>query len=313
MKKPKIIVGLGEILWDIYPGHKHLGGAPANVAVHSHLLGERGVIVSGVGQDFLGDELLDSLERRGLSSRYLQCCSHKSTGTVGVTLNREGIPQFACSSETAFDNILWNDGLAELAGKADAVIVGTLAQRHEDSRKTIHRFLDESKQAVKVFDVNFREWNGTISQIVRDTLIYADILKLNESELDAMQSSLNPQSKDMRMFFDFLSDRFELRLIALSLGEKGCFLTDGREHVFSPGYKVSALDTTGCGDGFVAGLVNKFLENSSLQAMAEYANIMGGFLATLKGATPGYSKKELNQFQDVHTDRHDKIFLEYNP
>jgi fructokinase len=309
MRRQKTIVGAGEILWDLYPGEKVLGGAPANAALHCHRLGEKGVVVSAVGMDVLGDEVIRYLEANGLTTQTIQRHSEKPTGTVGITLTEKGVPHFSCSHDTAFDYLEWTEELGTLVRHSDALIVGTLAQRNAVSRKTIQHLLSISTKAVKVFDVNFREWSKTIAQIVEETLHHTDILKLNDRELGVIQKSFGRKSDDKKTFLNRLKERYELKLIALSLGEKGCFFSDGTEQVFSPGYRVKVVDTTGCGDAFVAGLTIRYMEKASLEAIAGFANMMGGFLATRKGATPAFSEEDLARFQEVHPDRYDISML----
>ncbi len=297
MTREKTIVALGEILWDIYPHEKHLGGAPTNSVIHAARLGAKSIVVSSVGQDQLGDEIIETLKIYGVDTSYIQRYSARPTGTVGVKLDEKHIPHFHCSSDVAFDYIEWNDKLERLAGEIDCVITGTLAQRNRVSRKTIQRFLKRAPNAVKVFDVNFRGWSELTSLIVQQTLIVVDILKLNEKELNQMQRAFWQEGKGTISFLDWLIEKYSLKLVALTLGEKGCFLTDGKNHIFSPGFVVDPVDTTGCGDGFLAGMTLKYLEKSSLEEMAEFANLLGAFVATKNGAVPEYTLRDLEEFR----------------
>lgn len=307
MRSARVIVGLGEVLWDIYADDKYLGGAPANGAIHSQRLGAHGVVASAVGLDDLGDEIIKTLEEQGLDASTIQRTSVQPTGTVGVKLNEEGVPDFVCSKDTAFDYLRWNEGLEILAGEADAVIVGTLAQRNGVSRQTIQKFLEKAAGTV-VFDVNFRGWNETTSRAVRETLTHTDILKLNENELHQLREAFHEKKKGMIPFLDWLVREHHLKVVALSLGAKGCFLTDGKARVLSPGVRVDPVDTTGCGDGFVAGLIVEYLEHASLEETAEFANYLGAFLATMKGAVPSYKRHDLDVFRAMHRDRVDVGF-----
>jgi fructokinase len=302
MNRRKIIVGLGEVLWDLYPGEKHLGGAPANAAIHVQRLGEQGLIASAVGQDVLGDEIIGRLKGQGIGTRHIQRSATQPTGTVRVKLDEKGVPHFRCSRNTAFDHLRWNDDLEKLSSEADAVIVGTLAQRNEQSRHTIQQFIKKATGTI-VFDVNFREWNEGIGQIVRDTMIHTDILKLNETELQTMKTAFAFQEESIFTFFTGMMDNYPLKSIALSLGEKGCLLTDGNETILSPGIKIDPVDTTGCGDAFTAGIVHKYLKNASLNETAEFANQLGAFVATMKGAAPRYTIIDFRKFQEEAHDR----------
>ena len=304
MKSVKKITGLGEVLWDLYPDEKHLGGAPANVAIHAHRLGAQGFVASAVGHNSLGDDIVGTLKKQGLSTFAIQRCRTHPTGTVRVRLDENGVPQFRCSRDTAFDHVHWNRELEILAHETDAVVVGTLAQRNQTSRRTIQRFLAETT-GIAVFDVNFREWNEITGRTVLETLIHTDILKLNENELHQMKSAFRKNGTGFVPFLDWLIEKHYLKLIALSLGGRGCLLSNGSAHVLSPGILIESVDTTGCGDGFVAGLIVKYLEHASLEDTAEFANYLGAFLATRKGAAPLYSLHDLEEFRTAHPDRTD--------
>ncbi len=303
MTSPKSIIGLGEVLWDCYPDKKHLGGAPANVAIHAQRLGEKGIVVSAVGQDKLGDELIETLKKQRIERAYIQRCPNHPTGTVKIHLDAEGNPHFECSRDVAFDFMEWQESFEKLARTTDVVLVGTLAQRSKPSFQTIQRFLKIASSALKVFDINIRGWSELTQYTVEETLPLIDILKINESELKHMSRAFWRNEKETIPFLDWLVEQYELKLAVLSLGEKGCVVTNGKKRIASPGIKVDVSDTTGCGDGFLAGLIVKYLANVSLEEMAEYANVLGGFLATRKGATPEYTMDELEHFITSHRER----------
>ncbi len=303
MNYPETITGLGEVLWDCYPDGRHLGGAPANVAIHTQRLGKKGIIVSAVGQDKLGDELIETLKKQRIETAHIQRCLNHPTGIVKIHLDKEGNPHFDCSREVAFDFMEWQDSFKELSRTTDVVLAGTLAQRNQTSFQTTQRFLKAASGALKVFDINIRGWSELIQWIVEETLPLVDVLKINETELGHMLRVFWREGKESIHFLDWLVEKYELKLAVLSLGERGCMITDGKTKIASPGVKVKAVDTTGCGDGFLAGLIVKYLANASLEEMAEYANVLGGFLATRKGATPDYSQDELEHFILSHRER----------
>ncbi len=303
MKKPFIIVGLGEVLWDIYPDGKYLGGAVANAAIHAHQLGARGILVSAVGKDQHGDEIVSALEKRGIETETIQRSSDHPTGTVKVQLDENRIPKFICSKDTAFDYIQWNDGFEKLIEDADAVLVGTLAQRNPVSRQTIQTFLERRYDCMVVFDVNFRGWNASVKTVVEKTLVHTDILKMNETELRELQNAFGKADRSIPVFLDWLVNTYNLKLAVLSLGQRGCLISNGEENMVSPGVKIDPVDTTGCGDAFVAGVVMKTLERCSLEETAEFANTLGAFVAMKKGAVPDYSLDEFTVFIQSHRDR----------
>jgi len=286
------VAGLGEVLWDVYPDARYPGGAPANVAVHARRLGAEGVVASGIGEDASGDALLDALAGLGVNTEAIQRVPDKPTGTVSVRLDADGHPHFDCSRDTAFDHLAWTPALASLSRTADAVAFGTLAQRHPDSRRTIRTFLKETK-ALRVFDVNFRGFGPETGKIVRETLPLTDVLKLNEDEAEALRGFFGKGGLSDESFLKELVQEYGLRLAVLSLGARGCFLSDGRSHLFSPGFPVRAVDTTGCGDAFVAALIVRYLDGTPLEEAGRFMNRAGALTATRRGAVPVYSIQEV--------------------
>ncbi|MBN1782962.1 carbohydrate kinase [bacterium] len=283
----KVLTALGEILWDVYPDRRYAGGAPANVAMHAVRLGLRGRLVSAVGEDTAGNELVRHAESAGLDVRTVQRNGFP-TGQVRVTLDASGIPSFECSRDTAFDHLAWQDGLSDAARNTGALIVGTLAQRHADSREVIQRFLDEAGSALKVYDVNFRGWNETVEAVVRTTLNKCDVVKLNREEMDRMRQAFGRSGLNDDTFLDWLLSTYDLRLAALTLGPDGCVLADGSGHVRVAGRSVTVRDSTGCGDAFTAGMIMKILEDAPLEETGDFANRLGAFTATAPGAVPEY-------------------------
>jgi len=302
VKNPYVVAGLGEVLWDLYPNEQYLGGAPANAMIHAHQLGADGVLVSAVGKDRLGDEIFTALQKKGIETKYIQQSADHPTGTVFVKLDKDRNPQFTCSNNVAFDYIQWNGGFDPLVKNTDAVLVGTLAQRNPVSCQTIQTFLEKASGCVIVFDVNFRGWNESVKIVVEKTLVYTDILKMNEAELHSLQNAFGKADRSVPVFLDWLVKAYHLKLAVLSLGQQGCLISSGEENVVSPGVKVNPVDTTGCGDAFLAGVVMKTLEGCSLEETAEFANYLGAFVATNQGAVPDYSLDEFTAFMQSHRD-----------
>lgn len=286
------IAGLGEILWDIYGEQKYLGGAPANFAAHVGQAGHEGIILSRIGNDALGQELLAKLGSMDLNSAGIQVDQTKPTGTVHVFLDEKGVPRFDCSRDVAFDNLQFDASWKNLAEQLDAVLFGTLAQRQLPSRQAIQSFLRAAPQAVKVFDINLRGWNDETRQIVDDSLHLSDVIKLNEEELRQLKKALTSSDEDV-FFLRRLLQKYQLKLAAVTLGEKGCFLVTESEFVRHPGFAVDMVDTTGSGDAFTAGLMVKLLQKAPLAEMAEFANRLGAFVATQKGAVPRWTVEDI--------------------
>ncbi len=290
------IVGIGEILWDLYESEKFLGGAPANFAIHCQQLGDRGIIVSRIAKDELGQEITNSLQQRGLDINYIQHDSSKSTGSVKVTLDENGKPEFECTRDVAFDCLEMNGRLAQLAENADAILFGTLAQRNITTRVTIQQFLKRATHAVKIYDINLRGWSKQSEEIVIKSLFLADAIKLNDDELHTLKNAWQPRLDDIS-FLKFLIEKYQLKLAALTLGENGCILINSDEVVEQNGIKIKPIDTTGCGDAFAAGMIHYYLRKKPLSEIAAFANLLGAFVTLFPGATPEYSFSNLSRFQ----------------
>jgi len=291
------IVGIGEILWDIYENKKFLGGAPANFAIHCQQLGNTGIIASRIGNDELGREVVNSLHKRQLESNYIQLDFDKPTGTVKVNLDKNGNPQFECTTDVAFDYLQLDSKLSQLAHHSDAILFGTLAQRNDRSRETIQKFLKLSVRAFKIYDINLRGWNKKIKEIVNQSLILADAIKLNDDELYILRSAGQPGTDNIA-FLKYMISEHNLKFAALTLGEDGCILVEPDEIVEHKGIKIRPIDTTGCGDAFAAALIHYYLRGKSLKEIAALSNLLGAYVALFPGATPQYSTAELARFKD---------------
>ena len=297
MKATKFnIIGIGEILWDIYEDEKYLGGAPANFAIHCQQLGDNGIIASRVGNDELGDEITNSLLQRELETGYIQQDSDKPTGSVKVTLDKNGKPKFDCTRDVAFDYLSMNANLSQLAQNADAILFGTLAQRSYKTRATIQQFLKQAADAFKIYDINLRGWDDQTEEIVNQSLTLASAIKLNDDELNTLRNAWKPSIDDIA-FLQYLIEVYQLKLAALTLGENGCILVKPGEVVEQQGIKIKPIDTTGCGDAFAAAMIHYYLRQKPLNEIASFSNQLGAFVALFPGATPVYSSANLLQFE----------------
>ncbi len=299
LKDKYTVVGIGEVLWDIYRDRRYVGGAPANFAIHAAQLGDNGVLVSCVGDDVMGRELIPALRQRQLPVDFIQIEEKKPTGTVMVSLDVKGVPSFRCSQDVAFDYLQFIHELEALARNCDAIFFGTLAQRSRVSRKTILRFLQEAApNAVRVFDLNSRAGAEALRDIVPASLQAANVLKVNRDELETLQVLLRRSTDTRQKFIDFLLKKYRLKLLAVTHGEGGCEIFDGQTVCKIDGLPVQEIDTTGAGDAFAAGMVHKLLRGAPLREIAEYANLLGAFLCTQSGATPVFSASDLEIFRD---------------
>ena len=283
------IIGLGEILWDLLPGGKQLGGAPANLACHAAALGEQGIIASRVGNDPLGHEICTRLAAMGLTTRYIQRDPTQPTGTVPVQINAAGQPEFNITPDVAWDKIAWTPEWDALAAKADAVCFGSLAQRSPISHETIHRFLRATRpEAIRLFDVNLRQDHYS-SSVLDISLRRATIVKLNDTELPRVIQLLGlgmDDSEDIESIARRLLCVYELDLVCVTRGAHGSLLVSNDETVTHPGYPAQITDTVGSGDAFAAAVIHHRLRGTPLAAISQAANRLGAYVASQAGATP---------------------------
>jgi len=279
-------VGLGEVLWDLLPERTCLGGAPANFAYITTLMGDQGTVASRVGEDSLGLDALRRMEELGLNIDHVQTDPQRPTGTVKVELDAKGQAQFEIKHPVAWDFLEWSMDWQHLAERADAVCFGSLAQRADNSRATIRRFLRAMPpRGVKIFDVNLRQSYYT-KEILAESMQVADIVKVNDEELPKIMSLSGVVHKDDLSSAQRLIGDYELKLVCVTRGGRGSLLVRGAEVSEHPGFRVRVADTVGSGDAFTAGLVHEYLHGASLGLMNEVANLVGAWVASEVGAMP---------------------------
>jgi len=273
MNAPRV-VAVGELLWDLLPGGKQLGGAPGNVAHHARSLGADVVLVSRVGRDPLGDEALLRLESEGLSVAGVQRDEGAPTGTAAVRIDRDGQPRFELAADVAWDRIESPKDV-----RADAVCFGTLAQRGPVTRRAIRRLLRPG--VLRVLDLNLRDpyWS---QEVIQRSLALADVVKLSEAELDRCGM---PEG-DARDRIARLARRFHLSHVALTRGSRGSLLYSRGEWVEHSGLEVVVEDAVGAGDAFTAALVVGVLKGDPLDRINGTANEVAAYVCTQPGATP---------------------------
>ncbi len=279
---PPIVAGVGEVLWDMLPDSRQCGGAPANVIFHAARLGARGAVVSAVGKDADGDDLLSFLEGKGIDCS-LVARSALPTGTVTVSL-ADGIPSYTIHRPAAWDAIPYTDALDALVPRLSAVVFGSLAQRDARSRETIFRILRHpGLKALKLFDINLRQ-DFYDRDTIRDSLDAADVLKLNDEEC-AVLARLFSIPGDMGSVVRELAARHGLSHVILTLGAKGSALYDGEsvtDYPVAPCERI--VDTVGCGDAFLAAWCVSFLRGEGADAAMRRATELSAYVAGHRGA-----------------------------
>lgn len=277
------VVAFGELLWDLLPTGKVLGGAPANFAYRLRSLGNEVALISRLGADALGEEARTLLQDRDMPLQLVQTDSEHPTGTVPVTLTSSGIPRFTIVENVAYDYIELSDVVRESAATAALICFGTLVQRSPVTRETLYRFLELAPQATKLLDINLRE-NCYSPETVQNSLERADILKLNDSEVQVLSEMLALPTDSLEQFAQGLFERFEISQCLITLGEQGVQgYSRAGEKVEVPGKSVTVVDTIGSGDAFTAGFVHEYLKGSSLERCCAFGNAVGAAVATVKG------------------------------
>jgi len=278
----KIIVGIGEILWDMLPSGKALGGAPANFAYHAGRLGEEGWAVSAVGDDALGRDILELVASKGLHSMI--AVTDKPTGTVQVELDDRGVPAYSIMEDVAWDNIPFTPEMEELAKRADAVCFGSLVQRM-NSRSSVMRFIRAMRpDALKVFDINLRQHYYSCEVIV-ESLMLADILKINDEEIRIVAGMLG-LSDDAVTACRELIGSFGLRLVILTKGPEGSEVITADKVIPQGVDDVEIVDTVGAGDSFTAAFTVAYLRGDTLAEAQRLASATASYVCSRKGAMP---------------------------
>ena len=283
-----LILALGEILWDLLPdGTKQLGGAPANFAYHAHGLGAHAQIVSAVGNDALGSELLSRLELLHVDRTLLTVDQKHPTGTVSVALGAQGQPEYIIHSGVAWDFIPLTSQLVAAAARADALCFGTLGQRSDVSRKTLRRAIAGGRpDALRICDINFRQAFFDRDG-VDESLRICNVLKLNEDELPILARLLDLGGPaDEIGLLRSLITRYNLRLVAFTRGQRGSTLLTSSTLSECPAESVTVADTIGAGDAFTAAMVVGLLKGLDIELLHRQASRLAAYVCTQPGGTP---------------------------
>lgn len=279
------IVGIGEVLWDLLPAGKQLGGAPANFGYHAGALGADAYVVSRVGNDALGRELLDQLVKVGLPTGCIEVDPVLPTGTVSVAVSPDGQPTFQIHENVAWDRITGGPIAREAVSGANAVCYGTLAQRSEHSRTTIRELVKSARStALRILDVNLRQ-NYYSKPLIEESLTLANVLKLNDTELPRLAEMFGLPGDDRAQIVG-LAERFGLAVVALTRGAEGSLLYREGEWSKHPSIPAEVVDTVGAGDAFTAAMTIGLLSAWPLAEINQRCNELAAFVCSRAGAMP---------------------------
>lgn len=281
-----IVVGMGEALWDVLPEGKKIGGAPANFAYHVSQFGLPSCVVSAVGSDALGNEIIENFTSKGLN--HLIETVPYPTGTVQVEIDQAGIPQYEIKENVAWDNIPYTDRLGALAERTKAVCFGSLAQRNVVSRNTINRFLDampSSADSLVVFDVNLRQGFYN-KEILCNSMQRCNILKINDEELVTVSRMFGYPGIDLQDKCWILLGKYNLKMLILTCGINGSYVFTPGNVSFQPTPNVEVADTVGAGDSFTAAFIASLLKGKSVAEAHSCAVRTSAYVCTRNGAMP---------------------------
>lgn len=286
MNNRKTVVGIGEILWDILPEGKKLGGAPANFAYHASQFGFRSIAVSAVGDDELGRGIISQLQQRRLS-HILETVDFP-TGTVSVTLHGSGIPSYEIKEGVAWDNIPFSPQIEAVAEECSAVCFGSLAQRNSVSRQTICRFLDampKGDDRYRIFDINLRQ-DFFSEEIISESIRRCNILKINDEELAVVGRLFGYPDVGQQDMCRLLLEEYNLKMLILTCGANGSYVFTPCDASFIDTPKVEVADTVGAGDSFTAAFVSSLLHGESVKEAHQCAVKVSAYVCTQIGAMP---------------------------
>jgi fructokinase len=280
-----VVSAFGEALWDMLPAGAKLGGASLNFIYRIQTLGHRGVLMSRLGRDDLGERALAKMSDLGMVTDHIQWDEARPTGIVNVTLDESKTPDFDIVQDVAYDYIQPSDSIRRVVDESECLYCGTLIQRAKRSRNTLYELLERFSGRYALVDVNLRK-NCYTGETVRASLQRADILKLSEQEVAEVADMAGLKGASLTAFMRDLFDKSSAECCVVTLGTKGAFAASREgELVYEPTYEVAVEDTTGSGDAFTAGFLHGLLSGASLAAACRFGNALGALVAAREGGT----------------------------
>ncbi len=286
----KNVVCFGEVLWDVLPTEKIAGGAPMNVSIRLQSLGINAKMISKIGNDELGKELLNIIKEKNVDTSLIQTDFTHSTGEVLVKLDDKGSATYTIVYPSAWDSILITKENIDAVREADAFVFGSLASRNTISRNTLLTLLKEAKY--KIFDINIRSPFYSI-EFLKELMDLSDFVKLNDDELLKVAQALGSKTDSIEDNILFLSKLTNTRTICITKGKDGAILYAENQFYRNKGFAVTVADTIGAGDSFLAALLSEILHTNDYQKAVEFACAVGALVASCNGANPVITNKEI--------------------
>lgn len=286
-------VCFGEVLWDVFPSHKKIGGAPLNVALRMKALGVDSNIISRVGSDEDGAEILSYINNQNVSSDSIQVGEDYKTGVVNVMVNEKGNASYDILYPSSWDKITLTKEMIEKVSESDVFIFGSLICRDEISRSTLYALLDKAKY--KVFDANLRAPYYT-TEVLLELMSKADFIKLNDEELWEISRKLESPYNSFEQNIKFIAEKTNTKQVCVTKGAFGAVLYCNDKFYYNSGYFIKVVDTVGAGDSFLATLIVRLLKGKSPQKSLNYACAVGALVAGQEGANPKISDAEIKKY-----------------
>lgn len=290
------IVCFGEVLWDEFPTHKKIGGAPLNVALRMNSLGATTTIISKIGNDENGEQIIKYIDDHKVNSELIQIDKDYITGVVHVMINEKGNASYDIHYPSAWDKIGISDKMIQEISDADAFVFGSLVCRDEVSRSTLMTLLDKAKY--KILDANLRAPYYTLDILI-ELMNKADFIKLNDEELVEISKKMNSPYNSFEQNIKFISEMTNTQQICVTKGAFGAVLYNKGKFYYNSGYFVNVVDTVGAGDSFLATLIIRLLKGKSPQKSLNYACAIGALVAASEGANPVISIEQLKSFMNI--------------
>lgn len=287
-------VSFGEMLWDVFPTHKKIGGAPLNVALRMSAFGANVTMVSRVGADEDGTAIVSFVKENGVNTDFIQVADDYKTGVVQVMINEKGNASYDILYPSAWDKIQTDASLTKQIAEADVFVFGSLSARDEVSRTTLKHLL-ENTSTYKVFDVNLRAPYYTF-ELVNELMQKADFIKLNDEELIEISQKMNSPYHSFEQNIKFIAEQTNTKQVCVTKGPFGAVLYYNDTFYYNSGYFIKVVDTVGAGDSFLASLLTKLLKGKSPQKALNFACAVGALVAGSEGANPQLTKEKIKKY-----------------
>ena len=292
----KKVVAFGEVVWDILPNGKVLGGTPANLVFRCNSFNEQGYLLSRVGDDDLGNEALDNLSELNISDENVQIDGEFPTGTVHITFEDNYEPRYIVTPDVAFDHIEFSAEALKLVRNADCLFYGLLPQRFGISKNTLRELIKESPESIHFFDLKLFEHFFNV-KVVENLLESSNIVRIKEKEIGFLSRELGLNDENLTVFSSELLTKYKIDIILVTRGQNGVFAFNNKKGAFyDSGYNIEVVDNIGSGMAFCAGFLINYLNGKSIQQALKFGNAAGALNTTKRGATSFFNKKNVLDF-----------------